>query len=65
MASINKDGYLERLTILQAEEQQTKDLKEMREKDIEKCTDELREIIGFGYEITIKVKGILNKYIKR
>ena len=59
------EAYAEAWTDEEREEQQTKDLKEMREEDIEKCTDELREIIGFGYEITIKVKGILNKYIKR
>ena len=49
---------------MEREEEQTKDLSEIRTDDIEKCINELRELIGFGYEITIKIKEILKKYIK-
>jgi len=48
-----------------------KDLKEIREQEIEKCTDEILNIVGLGInqEIYIeklrkKIKEILNKYIE-
>jgi len=57
--------YAEEQPDFNAEEEQTKDLKEMREQEIENCKDEIMLVFKLKIKPTEEaIKNILYKYIK-